>query len=194
MIRTFRLYAAVAAVAASLPVARATAQVTGPHATPARGTPTAIAPRAVRRDIPLTDMIRRAFAAGTRDSLGTPGPRYWQLWMDYKIDARFDSATSTVTGSETAVIHNNSDSAMHSIVLRLDQNLFAPNVPRAEQVTEITDGMQVTRLTASHGMSPSIAGRRPPRSSHQPGYRRTNPPAPPRLHAHTRLPGTENAR
>jgi hypothetical protein len=49
--------------------------------------------RAVRRDIPMTDMIRRAFAAGTRDSSGRPGPHYWQLWMDYTINARFDSAT-----------------------------------------------------------------------------------------------------
>ena len=103
--------------------------------------------RAIRRDIPVTDMIRRAYAAGTRDTAGTPGPHYWQLWMDYTIDARFDSATESISGVETAVIHNNSDSAMHDIVLRLDQNLFAANVPRAEVVTDITPGMQVTKLT-----------------------------------------------
>ncbi|HEX6964837.1 MAG TPA: M1 family metallopeptidase [Gemmatimonadaceae bacterium] len=105
--------------------------------------------RAVRRDLPMTDMIRRAFAAGTRDSTGRPGPHYWQLWMDYTIDASFDPATSTITGRETTVIHNNSDSAMHAIVLRLDQNLFAANVPRAEVVTDITSGMNVTRLTVN---------------------------------------------
>jgi hypothetical protein len=105
--------------------------------------------RAVRRDIPMTNMIRRAFAAGTRDSTGRPGRNYWQLWMDYTINARFEPSTSTVSGSETAVIHNHSDSAMHSVVLRLDQNLFAPNVPRAEQVTEITDGMVVTKLSVN---------------------------------------------
>ncbi|MGH7624374.1 MAG: M1 family metallopeptidase, partial [Gemmatimonadaceae bacterium] len=105
--------------------------------------------RAVRRDIPITDMIRRAYAAGTRDSSGRPGPHYWQLWMDYTINARFDSATESITGTETAVIHNNSDSTMHSIVLRLDQNLFSANVPRSEVVTDITDGMQVTKLTVN---------------------------------------------
>ncbi|MEO7454857.1 MAG: hypothetical protein ABIY52_01250, partial [Gemmatimonadaceae bacterium] len=36
--------------------------------------------RAIRRDIPLTNMIRRAMAAGTRDSTGRPGRAYWQLW------------------------------------------------------------------------------------------------------------------
>jgi hypothetical protein len=105
--------------------------------------------RAVRRDLPMTDMIRRAMAAGTRDSTGRPGPHYWQLWMDYTINARFDPVTSTITGRETTIIHNNSDSAMHAIVLRLDQNLFAPNVPRAEVVTDITSGMNVTRLTVN---------------------------------------------
>ncbi|MDE3126778.1 MAG: M1 family metallopeptidase [Gemmatimonadota bacterium] len=102
--------------------------------------------RPVRRDIPMTDMIRRAFAAGTRDSAGTPGPNYWQLWTDYAIDARFDPATGLVTGREHVVVDNAGPNEMREIVLRLDQNLFAPNVPRAEDVTDITDGMQVTAL------------------------------------------------
>ena len=102
--------------------------------------------RAVRRDIPITRMIQRAFQAGTRDSTGRPGRNYWQLWTDYKINASLDPATSIVTGHETVVIHNNSDSAMRGIVLRLDQNFFLPNVPRLEAASELTDGMQISRL------------------------------------------------
>src|SRR2546430_13012286 len=83
--------------------------------------------RAVRRDIPLTNMIRRAFAAGTRDSTGRPGRNYWQLWTEYTIDARFEPSTSTVSGRERIVVHNASDSALRTIVLRLDQNIFAAN-------------------------------------------------------------------
>lgn len=107
------------------------------------------APRAIRRDIPLTDMIQRAWAAGTRDSTGRPGPNYWQLWNDYTINARFDAPTSTVSGSEHVVIHNNSDSAMSVIVLRLDQNIYRANVPRAETMPDITDGMVVTQLSVN---------------------------------------------
>jgi hypothetical protein len=103
--------------------------------------------RAIRRDIPLTDMIRRAFAAGTRDSSGRPGPKYWQVWTDYTISARFDPASGLVTGHERVVVQNPSDSAMTRLVLRLDQNLFSANVPRAEVVTQITDGMQLTAMT-----------------------------------------------
>ena len=119
----------------------------GPAAGAQTAAATALPQRAVRRDIPMTDMIRRAYAAGTRDSTGRPGPHYWQLWMDYTIDARFDSATESISGTETAVIHNAGDSAMHEIVLRLDQNLFSADVPRAEVVTDITPGMQLTKLT-----------------------------------------------
>ena len=105
--------------------------------------------RTVRRDIPQTNMIRRAFAAGTRDSTGRPGRNYWQLWTDYTISARLDPATSRITGRESIVLHNNSDSAMRTIVMRLDQNIYAANVPRAEQVPDITDGMKVTRLSVN---------------------------------------------
>jgi len=103
--------------------------------------------RAVRRDIPMTGMIRHALAAGTRDSTGRPGPRYWQLWTDYTIAARFDPVTGALTGHERVVVRNNSDSAMSRIVLRLDQNIFSANVPRAETVTQITGGMQLTAMS-----------------------------------------------
>lgn len=102
--------------------------------------------RPVRRDIPMTDMIRRAFAAGTRDSTGRPGRNYWQLWTDYRINARLDSATSVVTAREVVTIRNNSDSAMRSIVLRLDQNFFRPDAGRLETPSEVTEGMVLSRL------------------------------------------------
>src|SRR5687768_13558855 len=104
--------------------------------------------RAVRRDIPMTNMIRRAHAAGTRDSTGRPGRNYWQLWTEYTIAARLDTATSTISGRETIVIHNNSDSAMTSIVMRLDPNLYRAKATRGASVpAETTEGMIITRLS-----------------------------------------------
>jgi len=108
--------------------------------------------RAVRRDIPLTSMIQRAFAAGTRDSSGRPGPHYWQLWTDYTISARLDPAAGVVTGHERVVVQNASDSAMGQIVLRLDQNVFAPSAARAQDVPDairLTDGMRVTSVSVN---------------------------------------------
>jgi hypothetical protein len=105
--------------------------------------------RPVRRDIPMTDMIKRAFAAGTRDSTGRPGRNYWQLWTDYNINARLDSATSVVSGRETLTFRNNSDSAMRSVVLRLDQNIFRPEAPHVSAMDALTDGMRITRLVVN---------------------------------------------
>src|ERR671937_784655 len=75
--------------------------------------------RAIRRDIPMTNMIRRAHAAGTRDSTGRPGRNYWQQWVEYAISARLDVPTSTITGRETITLRNNSDSALRIVYLRL---------------------------------------------------------------------------
>lgn len=111
------------------------------------GKPAAPPERVVRRDIPLTNSILQAFAAGTRDSTGRPGPNYWQLKVDYVIDAHLDPATSRVTGRETVVIHNTSDGPLSTLQLRLGQNLFSANVPRLMTVPEITDGMPITKLS-----------------------------------------------
>src|SRR5688500_12732427 len=107
----------------------------------------ALPERAVRRTVPITNMIRRAYTAATRDSTGRPGRNYWQLWVEYDINARLDVPTSTITGRETIVLHNYSPESLQRIRLRLDQNIFAANIARATPVQEITDGMKVTRVT-----------------------------------------------
>ena len=105
--------------------------------------------RAIRRDIPMTNAIRNAHAAGTRDSSGRPGRRYWQLRADYTIRASLDPATSRLRGSETVVIHNQSPDSLRQIALRLDPNHFLFNVPRAAPwvPAEETDGMVISRMT-----------------------------------------------
>jgi hypothetical protein len=118
--------------------------------------------RAVRRDIPLTNSIRSALDAGTRDSTGRPGPDYWQMRTDYSIRTRLDPTTSTVTGSESIVIHNTSPDSLPFIVLRLDQNIFSANVARAERVPEITGGLTITKMSldGTEVVSGTVAGGR----------------------------------
>jgi hypothetical protein len=107
--------------------------------------------RAVRRDIPITNSIRRAYAAGTRDSTGRPGRNYWQIRTDYTISARLDAPASRLTGHETVVLHNNSPDSLGQIVLRLDPNIFLGNTPQAAPwvPAEVTDGMVITRMTVN---------------------------------------------
>ena len=104
--------------------------------------------RIIRRDIPMTATIQRAHAAGTRDSTGRPGARYWQLRTDYTIQARIDPATQRITGRETVLIHNTSTDSLPTIRLRLDPNIFRGTNPVASpwRQSELTDGMVVTRM------------------------------------------------
>jgi hypothetical protein len=123
--------------------------------------------RAIRRDIPITNSIRRAFAAGTRDSTGRPGRNYWQLRTDYTIQVRLDPATSRLTGTETIELHNESPDTLRTIVLRLPANHFLGENPRAAPwvPAEITDGMQVTRLTVDGRAARLTAPPGPPPSA-----------------------------
>jgi len=103
--------------------------------------------RAIRRDVPLTRSIRRAFAAGTRDFTGRPGPDYWQLETDFTITARLDTRTQTIFGEQTIVVHNHSPDELRRLVLRLDHNMFRAGAPRGDSTpAELTDGMVITRM------------------------------------------------
>ncbi len=107
-----------------------------------------VPPRAIRRDVPITNSIRRAYAAGTRDSTGRPGKNYWQLRTDYRVNVALDPATQRLTGSAHITIHNNSTDALSQIGLRLDPNHFLGNAPHAAPwvPAEVTDGMVITKL------------------------------------------------
>ena len=132
-------------------------------------------PRGIRRDVPMTNSIRRAFDAGTRDLTGRPGPNYWQLQTDYTINVSLDPATATLTGTETIVLHNNSPQDLNQIRLRLDHNIFRGLVQRISSVpAENTDGMVITKLVVNGdavdlGPSAGTAGGGRPT---QPGQRR----------------------
>jgi hypothetical protein len=116
-------------------------------------------PRAIRRDVPMTNSIRRAFTAQTRDSTGRPGPRYWQLRTDYTINARLDPATSRIFGRETINLQNRSPDALTALVLRLDMNHFIGTVPRAAPwvPAENTEGVVITKFNVN-GQPVNLAG------------------------------------
>jgi len=105
--------------------------------------------RAVRRDIPITNAIRRALVAGSRDSTGRANRQYWQLRTDYVIAVTLDVPASRLTGRETITITNNSPDALQTIRMRLDANHFIGTVPRAATwvPAENTEGLMITRMT-----------------------------------------------
>ena len=121
--------------------------------------------RAIRRDIPMTDAIRAAHAAGTRDSTGRPGAKYWQLRTDYTIRARLDVPAQRLSGFETITLHNDSPDPLSQIALRLDANHFIGTNPRALPwvPAQLTDGMVVTAMRVN-GTPVSLDAAPPPRN------------------------------
>ncbi|MGI8547428.1 MAG: hypothetical protein ACR2M1_08830, partial [Gemmatimonadaceae bacterium] len=115
----------------------------------AGGTAPLLPDRAVERVIPLVPTIRKAYAAGTRDSTGAPGKRYWQQRVDYRINATLDAPTGIVRGAEVVTLHNASPDTLRQIVLRQYQNYFKATSQRNDYVTDITDGVVMERLSVN---------------------------------------------
>jgi len=57
---------------------------------------------------------------------GSPGARYWQQRVDYRIRASLDTSTKRITGNESIVYTNNSPDSLRFVWFQLDQNLFRP--------------------------------------------------------------------
>ncbi len=131
--------------------------------------------RAIRHDIPLTPSIRRAYAAGTRDSSGARGPNYWQQRVDYRIDATLDAPFGILKGSETITLHNTTPDTLKQIALRLYQNYYKAPTARNDYVTDVTDGIVIERVSVN-GTSVSLPEIKP--LDPNPRVTTITPPAP----------------
>ncbi|HTH54686.1 MAG TPA: M1 family metallopeptidase [Cyclobacteriaceae bacterium] len=103
--------------------------------------------RNIRMDVPMTNVIRKAFKDGTRDFSGKPGPNYWQLQTDYTIQASLNPGTQVIRGTEKIDVYNNSKEDLTRIALRLDHNIFRSEATRGFSTpAEATEGMVITSL------------------------------------------------
>ena len=94
-----------------------------------------------------THAFARAVARGTRTRTGEPGPKYWQQFARYRIDAELVPATSLVNGRETVRYFNRSPDTLRAVWIYLNQNLFEPTAARTEPVP-VTGGMEILRVSA----------------------------------------------
>ena len=94
-----------------------------------------------------TRAFARAVARGTRTRTGEPGPKYWQQFARYRIDAELVPTTSLVNGRETVRYFNHSPDTLRAVWVYLNQNLFAPSAARVEP-TPVTGGMEILRISA----------------------------------------------
>lgn len=112
----------------------------------------AVTPAAASRPIPYpiteTKAFARAVERGTRTRTGEPGPKYWQQFARYTIDAELQPATNQLSAHGTVRYFNRSPDTLPVLWLHLNQNLFAPNAIRNSEVP-ITGGMEILRVESS---------------------------------------------
>jgi Peptidase family M1 domain len=106
----------------------------------------------VERPLPYPVFESQAFARavqrGTRTRTGEPGPKYWQQFARYRIDAELVPASNTVNGRETVRYFNRSPDTLRTVWVFLNQNLFAPSSPRNGAVP-VTGGMEILRVAVN---------------------------------------------
>jgi hypothetical protein len=102
-----------------------------------------------------TKGFARAVANGTRTRTGEPGPKYWQQYARYRIDAELVPSSNQLTGRETVRYYNRSPDTLITPRFFLNQNLFKPNAARDVE-TPVTGGMEILRV-ASGGQTLSRA-------------------------------------
>ncbi|MGH7717993.1 MAG: M1 family metallopeptidase, partial [Gemmatimonadaceae bacterium] len=107
--------------------------------------PATAAPMAVT--LPVDSAFERAVQRGTRTRTGRPGPRYWQQYARYSVQAELDPEQARLTGESATWYFNRSPDTLRSIAVFLYQNLHAQGAPTNTPVPT-TGGITLTRVAA----------------------------------------------
>ncbi len=98
--------------------------------------------------IPANEAFDRAVARGTRTTTGAPGPRYWQQWTDYRLEAELNPISKRLTGKGALTYHNRSPDALSEVYVHLLHNLFAPGARHNTDVPWSVEGVGLDRVAA----------------------------------------------
>jgi hypothetical protein len=139
-----------------------------PRPAPASG-PAAAAARADASTIPAglrvqpTEAFTAAVTRGTRTATGQPGPRYWQQYARYRLQAELQPLTKRLAGKGSVTYLNRSPDTLPVVYIHVYNNLFAPDAKRNQQTPKL-GGVEFQRVAvAGRGMS-GIA------KENEPGY------------------------
>ena len=114
--------------------------------TPASAGGTATASGAI--ELPVNAAFNRAVSRGTRTTTGGPGPRYWQQWTDYRLEAELNPISKRLTGRGSLTYHNRSPDALSEVYVQLLHNLFAPGARHNTDVPWSVEGVGLNRVAA----------------------------------------------
>jgi hypothetical protein len=120
-----------------------------PSAPPAPAASRAAGPaRAHAMPIPTLESYDLAVTRGTRTATGVPGPKYWQQWADYTLEAELNPVSKRMTGKGTIKYDNRSPDTLRVVYLQLLQNIYAPGARHNTNVPWSVEGVTLDRVAA----------------------------------------------
>ena len=99
-------------------------------------------------ELPVSEAFDRAVARGTRTRTGAPGPRYWQQWTDYHLEAELNPISKRLTGQGTVTYYNRSPDTLQEVYVQLLHNIFAPGARHNTDVPWSVEGVELSRVAA----------------------------------------------
>jgi hypothetical protein len=89
--------------------------------------------------------VNQAIEKGTRSPDGKPGKNYWQNFARYDITVSAMPPNRNIQGSEQITYINRSPDTLHSLVIKLIQNIHKPEAPRYTEEDSLffTSGLHV---------------------------------------------------
>jgi hypothetical protein len=96
--------------------------------------------------VPALEGFERAVTNGTRTRTGTPGPRYWQQWADYRLEAELNPISKRLTGKASVTYYNRSPDTLKEVYVHLLHNIFAPSSRHNTDVPWAVEGIELGRV------------------------------------------------
>src|SRR4051812_32238378 len=130
-----------------------------PAPAPAKAGATVATARAM--PVPVLESFEQAVARDTRTRTGVPGPRYWQQWADYKLEAELNPLSKRLTGKGTITYRNRSPDTLRVVYIQLLQNIYAPGARHNTNVPWSVEGIELDRVAAQGKDLTAAAGEGP---------------------------------
>ncbi len=108
--------------------------------------------------VPALEGYELAVNRGTRGRNGAPGPRYWQQWADYTLQAELNPVSKRMTGKGTIKYYNRSPDTLRTVYIQLLQNIYAPGARHNTNVPWSVEGVELTRVAAQGASIAEVGG------------------------------------
>jgi len=99
-------------------------------------------------EVPAMETFDLAVANGTRLRSGAPGPRYWQQWADYRLEAELNPVSKRLTGKSAIRYHNRSPDTLRTVYVQLLHNIFAPGSRHNTDIPWSVEGYDLSKVAA----------------------------------------------